>query len=148
MDANQAAPGAAQKTAAAAPFGLLLLLTLTNALNFVDRNLLASFANFLKPELHLTDTQYGLLTGLVFLIFYAVAGLFMGILADLSHRPRLIAGAIAVWSLLTAASGAARGFVSLAIPRALIGIGESALTMNTLLNWANKAAGVKSFSAS
>lgn len=111
-----------------APYGLLLLLTLTNALNFVDRNLLASFANFLKPELHLTDTQYGLLTGLVFLVFYAVAGLFMGMLADLSHRPRLIAAAIAVWSLLTAASGAARGFVSLALPRALIGIGESALS--------------------
>jgi MFS family permease len=52
----------------------------------------------------------------------------MGILADITHRPRLIAGAIAVWSLLTAASGAAKGFVSMAIPRALVGIGESALT--------------------
>ncbi len=121
-------------TAAAAtlPVGLLALLTCTNALNMVDRNLLASFANFLKPELHLTDTQYGLLTGLVFLVFYAVAGLFMGVIADLSHRPRLIAGAIALWSLLTAASGAARGFVSLAIPRALIGIGESALTPSAM----------------
>ena len=106
------------------PYGLLLLLTLANALNMVDRNLLGSFANFLKPELHLTDTEYGLLTGLVFLVFYATAGLFMGMLADLTHRPRLIAGAIAMWSLLTAASGAARGFISLAIPRALIGIGE------------------------
>ncbi len=110
------------------PVGLLLLLTATNALNFVDRNLLASFANFLKPDLHLTDTQFGLLTGLVFLVFYAVAGLFMGAIADLSHRPRLVAGAIAVWSLLTALSGAARGFVSLALPRAFIGIGESALS--------------------
>lgn len=121
-----------EKTAGAAPVGLLLLLTCTNVLNMVDRNLLASFANFLKPELNLTDTQYGLLTGLVFLVFYAVAGLFMGILADLMHRPRLIAGAIALWSLLTAASGAARGFVSLAIPRALIGIGESALTPSAM----------------
>ena len=118
--------------ATAAPIGLLSLLTCTNALNMVDRNLLASFANFIKPELNLTDTQYGLLTGLVFLVFYAVAGLFMGVLADLSHRPRLIAGAIALWSLLTAASGAARGFISLAIPRALIGIGESALTPSAM----------------
>ncbi len=120
------------KTAGAAPVGLLLLLTCTNVLNMVDRNLLASFANFLKPELNLTDTQYGLLTGLVFLVFYAVAGLFMGMLADLVHRPRLIAGAIALWSLLTAASGAARGFISLAIPRAMIGIGESALTPSAM----------------
>jgi MFS family permease len=112
--------------------GLLALLTIANALNFVDRSLLASFANFLKPELQLTDFQFGLLTGLVFLIFYAVAGLFMGMLADTVHRPRLIAGAIAAWSLLTAVSGAARGFISLAIPRALIGIGESALTPTSM----------------
>ena len=116
----------------AAPYGLLLLLTVINTLNFVDRNLLASFANYIKPELNLTDTQYGLLTGLVFLLFYAVAGLFMGMLADLSNRPKLIAGAIAVWSVMTAISGAARGFVSLAIPRSLIGIGESALTPSAM----------------
>ena len=129
MSEREAKAGDGGATAVkAAPYGLLALLTLTNALNMVDRNLLGSFANYLKPDLQLTDTQYGLLTGLVFLVFYAVAGLFMGILADLTHRPRLIAGAIALWSLLTAASGAARGFVSLAIPRALIGIGESALT--------------------
>lgn len=126
--AETAAGGRAKAGAGSGPYGLLILLTVINALNFVDRNLLASFANFLKPELQLTDTQYGLLTGLVFLVFYAVAGLFMGMLADLTHRPRLIGGAIALWSLLTAASGAARGFVSLAIPRAMIGVGESALT--------------------
>jgi MFS transporter, Spinster family, sphingosine-1-phosphate transporter len=109
-------------------WGLLALLTLINILNFVDRQLLPSFANFIKPELQLTDTQYGLLTGLFFIVFYAVAGLFMGVLADRMHRGRLIAVAIALWSLLTAASGAARGFVSMAIPRAMIGVGESALT--------------------
>jgi MFS transporter, Spinster family, sphingosine-1-phosphate transporter len=112
----------------ASRWGLLALLTLINILNFVDRQLLPSFANFIKPELGLSDTEYGLLTGLFFIIFYAVAGLFMGVLADRMHRGRLIAVAIALWSLLTAASGAARGFVSMAIPRALIGVGESALT--------------------
>lgn len=113
---------------AASRWGLLALLTLINVLNFVDRQLLPSFANFIKPELGLTDTQYGLLTGLFFIIFYAVAGLVMGVLADRMHRGRLIAAAVALWSLLTAASGAAKGFVSMAIPRALIGVGESALT--------------------
>lgn len=112
----------------ASRWGLLALLTIINILNFVDRQLLPSFANFIKPELGLTDTQYGLLTGLFFIIFYAVAGLFMGVLADRMHRGKLIAAAIALWSLLTAASGAARGFVSMALPRALIGVGESALT--------------------
>ena len=143
MRDSQTPSGADAAKSAALPVGLLTLLTLTNALNFVDRNLLASFANFLKPELQLTDTQFGLLTGLVFLIFYAVAGLFMGVLADLTHRPRLIAGAIALWSLLTAASGAARGFISLAIPRALIGVGESALTPSAMSLLADRVPGAR-----
>ncbi len=118
----------ASEGSSASPWGLLALLTVINVLNFVDRQLLPSFANFIKPELGLSDTQFGLLTGLFFIIFYAVAGLFMGVLADRTHRGRLIALAIALWSLLTAASGAAKGFVSMALPRALIGVGESALT--------------------
>lgn len=113
-------------------WGLLSLLMTLNILNFVDRQLLQSFANFIVPDLGLTNTQFGLLTGLYFLIFYAVAGLFTGALADVMHRPRLIAGAAALWSGLTAASGAAVNFVSLAIPRALIGVGESALTPTAL----------------
>jgi MFS family permease len=109
-------------------YGLLVILMLMNVLNFVDRQLLASFANFIVPDLALSNTEFGLLTGLVFIVFYAVAGLFMGALADMVHRPRLIAGAMFAWSALTAASGLAKGFVSLAIPRVFIGIGESALT--------------------
>lgn len=108
--------------------GLLVLLTLMNVLNFVDRQLLSSFANFIVPDLSLTNTEFGLLTGLVFIVFYAVAGLFMGALADMVNRPRLIAGAMFAWSALTAASGLARDFLTLAIPRVFIGVGESALT--------------------
>lgn len=111
-----------------AGYGLLVLLTMMNVLNFVDRQLLASFANYIVPDLGLTNTEFGLLTGLVFIVFYAVAGLFMGGLADLVHRPRLIATAMLAWSALTAASGLARNFITLAIPRIFIGVGESALT--------------------
>jgi MFS family permease len=108
--------------------GLLVVLTLMNVLNFVDRQLLASFANFIVPDLNLTNTQFGLLTGLVFLFFYAVAGAFMGALADIVHRPRFIAAAMSVWSALTAMSGMAVNFLSLAVPRIFIGVGEAALT--------------------
>jgi MFS family permease len=113
-------------------YGLLMLLTLMNVLNFVDRQLLSSFANFIVPDLQLTNTEFGLLTGLVFIVFYAVAGVFMGALADLVNRPRLIAGAMFAWSALTAASGLARSFVGLAIPRVFIGVGESALTPTSM----------------
>ena len=39
-----------------------------------------------------------------------------------------IAIGLAFWSILTALSGAARGFVSMLIPRMLIGVGESMMT--------------------
>lgn len=115
-----------------AGYGLLILLTLMNVLNFVDRQLLASFANYIVPDLALTNTEFGLLTGLVFIVFYAVAGLFMGGLADLVNRPKLIATAMLAWSALTAASGLAKNFITLAIPRVFIGVGESALTPTAL----------------
>jgi MFS family permease len=110
----------------------LCLLTLLNVVNFVDRQLLASFANFIVPDLGLTNTQFGLLTGFAFIIFYATMGLFMGALADMVNRPRLIAAGLALWSALTAASGAARGFLTLALPRMFIGVGESALTPTSM----------------
>ena len=109
-------------------YGFLSFLTLINVLCVVDRQLIASMANWIKPDLNLTNTQFGLLTGLIFIIFYGVAGVFMGILADRINRTRFIAFGLASWSMLTAISGAARGFVSLAIPRLFIGIGESIMT--------------------
>ena len=106
----------------------LLFLTFLNVINYVDRQMLAGFANWIVPELGLSNTQFGLLTGLIFIFFYAVMGLFMGALADRVNRTRLIAFGLGLWSALTAVSGAARGFFSLAIPRMFIGVGESILT--------------------
>ena len=111
---------------------LLGLLLWINVLNLVDRNLIVSLSNFIVPDLGLSNTQFGLLTGFVFVAFYTVAGLFMGILADRVNRIHLMAVAVSLWSVFTAASGAARGFVSLAIPRVFIGVGESALNPSAL----------------
>jgi MFS family permease len=116
------------KGASARDYGFLMFLTLLNVMNFVDRQLLASFANWIVPDLGLTNTQFGLLTGLIFIFFYSVAGVFMGVLADRVNRTRLIAAGLALWSALTALSGMAKGFVSLAIPRLFIGVGESIMT--------------------
>ena len=113
-------------------YGFLGFLTLLNVMNFVDRQLLASFSNFIVPDLGLSNTQFGLLTGLIFLTFYSVAGLFMGTLADRVNRTRFIAVGVGVWSILTAASGLAKGFLSLAAPRMLIGVGESILTPTSM----------------
>ena len=111
---------------------LLVLLLGLGAINLIDRNLIVSLSNFIVPDLGLSNTQFGLLTGFVFIAFYAVMGLFMGFLADRMNRIHIIAAALTLWSILTAVSGAARGFVSLAVPRAFIGVGESALTPSAL----------------
>ena len=114
------------------PYRLLFFLTLLNLLNFVDRQLIASFANFIVPDLGLTDWQYGILTGLAFVFFYSIMGLFMGTLADKYNRPRLISFGVLLWSIFTALTGAAKGFISMAIPRAFIGVGESILTPTSM----------------
>ena len=113
-------------------YRLLFFLTLVNLLNFVDRQLIASFANFIVPDLGLTDTQYGFLTTVPFIVFYSIAGLFMGVLADMVNRPKLIAFGVVLWSVFTALTGAAKGFVSMAVPRMFIGVGESILTPTSM----------------
>ena len=117
---------------------LLGMLTTLNVLSIVDRQLLSSFANYVVPDLNLTNTEFGILTGLMFMVFYSFMALIMGALADIYNRPRLISAAVFLWSLCTAASGAAKGFVSLAIPRMLIGVGESTLAPSAISMLADK----------
>jgi MFS family permease len=122
---------------------LLGMLTLLNLLNIVDRQLLSSFANYIVPDLNLSNSQFGLLTGLMFMVFYSFMALIMGALADIYNRPRLISAAVFLWSICTAASGAAKGFMSLAIPRMLIGVGESTLSPAAISMLADKFPVVK-----
>ncbi|MDC0027908.1 MFS transporter [Gammaproteobacteria bacterium] len=103
-----------------------------NLLNFVDRQLIASFSNFIVPDLGLTNAQFGFLTTLPFIVFYSIAGLFMGVLADMVNRPKLIAFGVVLWSVFTALTGAAKGFVTMALPRMFIGVGESILTPTSM----------------
>jgi MFS transporter, Spinster family, sphingosine-1-phosphate transporter len=107
---------------------LLAGLTLLNVLNFADRFLIISFGNSIIRDLELTKFEFTLLTGLVFSVFYTLFGLFAGALADRYSRPRLIAAGLALWSALTAATAAARGFFSAAAARVFIGVGEAVLT--------------------
>ncbi|SVE41887.1 uncharacterized protein METZ01_LOCUS494741, partial [marine metagenome] len=113
-------------------YSILGFLTLLNVLNFIDRQLLSSFSNYIVPDLGLTNTQYGILSGLAFIIFYSIMGVIMGAIADRVHRPKFIALGVVLWSLLTAVSGMAKNFWMLLFPRIFIGIGESVLTPTAL----------------
>lgn len=84
-------------------------------------------APLVMADLHLTRTQFGLLVGFAFIALFSVAGLWLGTAADRFSRTRLIAAGLAMWSLMTAASGAAHGFGHLAAARVLVGVGEATL---------------------
>ncbi len=112
--------------------GILLFLTLLNILNMVDRTLITSFGTVIIADLRLSDSQFGLLTGPIFVFFYSIMGLFMGALADRVHRPRLILVGLVLWSALTAVSGMAKSFAHIGIARLFIGVGESAMAPSAL----------------
>jgi predicted MFS family arabinose efflux permease len=107
---------------------LLALLTALNVLNFVVRQLIPSLAPLLIVDLGLTRAQIGSLVGFAFVVVYSVAGLVLGVVADRWPRRRLVAGGVTIWSATTAVSGAARGYLALAVPRVFCGLGQAALT--------------------
>jgi len=112
--------------------GILLFLLLLNILNMVDRTLITSFGTAIITDLGLSDSQFGLLTGPIFVFFYSLLGLFMGALADRVHRPRLIAAGLVLWSALTAVSGVAKNFAQIGVARLFIGVGESAMAPSAI----------------
>ncbi|MBZ0102843.1 MAG: MFS transporter [Thermoanaerobaculia bacterium] len=113
---------------AADAWRLLAFLTLLNVLNFVDRILITALAPLLIEDLGLTRAQIGLLAGFGFVFFYSFVGLLLGLAADRWRRIPLVAAGVALWSAMTALSGAARGFAGLALPRLFVGVGEATLT--------------------
>lgn len=104
---------------------VLAVLVLVYIFNFIDRNILSILAEDIKADLHINDAQMGFLYGTVFAVFYAVFGIPLARFADVWTRRSLISVGLGFWSLMTAASGLARSFSTLAIFRVGVGIGEA-----------------------
>lgn len=103
----------------------VFLLTVVNIFNYMDRMVLAVLAQPIKEELGLSDSQLGILTGFAFVAVYAAVGLPLARLADRIGRRWVLAGSLAMWSVMTAASGLVRSFSQLALARVGVGIGEA-----------------------
>ncbi len=103
---------------------LLGILTLVALMNFVDRQILAILLESIKADLKLTDLELGLLSGLVFAIFYSLVGIPIARLADRWDRRKIISISLLVWSSMTVISGFASNFYHLALARIGVGIGE------------------------
>jgi len=108
----------------AAYYGLVVV-TLLNFLNYIDRYILAAVLPRMQSELSLTNTQAGLLAT-AFLFAYFITSPIFGALGDRLSRTRLMAVGVSAWSVATAATGIMRGFVQLMIARSCVGVGEAA----------------------
>lgn len=105
-----------------------ILLMLAYVMSFVDRQVLVMMIGPIQRDLGINDTQFSLLYGLSFGLFYAIAGLFVGRLVDSGSRVRLIAVAIGLWSIATGLCGLAKGYWQLFTARMAVGIGEAGLS--------------------
>jgi len=107
--------------------GVLLVVYI---FNFLDRQIVTILAEPIARDLSLSDTQIGVLTGLSFALFYSAVGLPIARHADnpKTDRVRLIAVAMALWSLMTAVCGLAQSFVQLLLARIGVGVGEAGST--------------------
>ncbi|QGP80113.1 MFS transporter [Sphingobium sp. CAP-1] len=99
--------------------------------SFIDRQIMALLIGPIQSDLGISDTQFGLLHGFAFAIFYATMGIPIAALSDRKSRPMIIAIGVAFWSLATVACGFARGFLQLFLARVCVGAGEAALSPAT-----------------
>ncbi len=107
---------------------VLFVLVVVYIFNFIDRQILSILAEDIKADLGISDADIGFLYGTAFAVFYAVFGIPLGRLADTWIRKSLISMGVLFWSVMTALSGTARGFGSLAAYRIGVGIGEASAT--------------------
>ena len=104
---------------------VLGLLMVVYTFNFIDRQILAILAPYIKAEMGFSDSQMGLLGGPAFAIVYSTLALPIAWLADRKSRTTIIAAALAVWSAFTALCGLATGFWTLFGARMGVGVGEA-----------------------
>ncbi|WP_338922539.1 MFS transporter [Pseudomonas silesiensis] len=99
-------------------FGLLIS-------DYMSRQVLNAIFPLLKSEWTLSDSQLGLLSGIVALMVGLLA-VPLSILADRWGRVRSLVLMAALWSLATLGCGLAQNYQHMLLARSLVGIGEAA----------------------
>ena len=104
---------------------VLFILTLVYAFNFIDRQIIGILSPFIKADLGLDDAQLGWLKGIYFALLYTIVGIPIAWLADRYSRVNIVAISLTMWSGFTALSGLATNYLTLALARIGVGIGEA-----------------------
>jgi MFS family permease len=106
---------------------VVAVLLIVGITSYLDRYLISLLVEPIKADLAISDTQISLLQGAAFAIFYVAFGLPFGTLVDRANRRNILAGGIALWSVMTFACGLASSYWQLFLARAGVGIGEACL---------------------
>jgi predicted MFS family arabinose efflux permease len=101
------------------------LLVIVAILSYVDRQVFTLFQDDIKVELGLDDGQLGLLTGIAFAAFYAIAAFPIARYADRGDRRLVIAVCVSIWSAATALSAFAFNFWQMLLARVGLAAAEA-----------------------
>ena len=104
---------------------VLSLILVVAIFNTCDRTIISMLADDIKLELALSERQMGFLLGLAFSLTYFLAGIPLSYLADRWSRPKVVSIAVVIWNGMTILTGAASSFVTMALARLGVGLGEA-----------------------
>ena len=104
------------------------VLMLLYIFSFIDRTTISLIVEPMKRDLHISDTQIGMLQGLAFALLYTFLGLPIARLSDRHSRRAIIATGVFIWSIMATLCGLARTAMQLFIARIGVGVGEAALS--------------------
>lgn len=103
------------------------VLTFGFILAYLDRNVMSILIEPMRRDLGLSDTELGLIQGFAFSIFFVLAGVPIGRLADRLNRRNILMIGIVCWSAATFVCGLADNFWELFFARVMVGVGEACL---------------------
>lgn len=104
---------------------LLSMLVLIAVISFVDRFIFALALEPIKQDLNLTDTQLGLMSGIGFAAFYALAGIPIARWSDRGNRVTIAALAVGLVGVMVSICGLATNFIQLLLAKAGVAVGEA-----------------------
>jgi MFS family permease len=102
----------------------LLILSVLNLLDYLDRYLIASLGSLVKAEMALSDRAFGFL-GTAFFLVYLLSSPVFGYLGDRFGRSHLMAGGAVLWSLATSLTFWVGSYPALILARGAVGVGEA-----------------------
>lgn len=106
---------------------LLAFLVAAHTCCWMDRYVIIILTEPMKRDLHLSDTQLGLISGFAFSLIYSLAALPIGRLVDRRPRRLILSSVIAIFSAATMVASVVKGFASLAASRLVVAAAEAGL---------------------